>query len=95
MEKEAVSKIKNLVIKRLKDDGTYDELVNLDSAKMNLDLEVDEHDKKKLNVSFDAPVRYMSFEIKLAFSAENFWAMKLICMGGCRLPRGMQKGATR
>lgn len=93
MEKQGVSKIKDLVIKRLKDDGTYDELVNLDRASMNLDLEVDEHDKKKLNVSFDAPVRDMSFEIKLAFKAENFWGMRLFCIGGCRLPRGMQKGS--
>jgi hypothetical protein len=93
MEKQGVSKIKDLVIKRLKDDGTYDELVNLDRASMNLDLEVDEHDQQKLNVSFDAPVRDMSFEIKLAFSAENFWGMRLIMIGGCRLPRGMQKGS--
>jgi hypothetical protein len=91
MDKEVVSKIKNIVIKRLKDDGTYDELVNLDSAKMNLDLEVDEHDKQKLNVSFDQPVRDMSFEIKIAFTAESFWGMRLMMIGGCRQPRGMQK----
>lgn len=91
MGKEGLSKVKDLVIKRLKDDGTYDELVNLDCANMNLEYEVDEHDKTKLNVSFDAPTREMSLEIKVAFYAENFWAMRLFCIGGCRLPRGMQK----
>jgi hypothetical protein len=66
-------------------------LINMDSTKMNLDFKVDEDDKKKLNVSFDAPARDMSFEIKLAFSAENFWGMRLFCIGGCRFPRGMQR----
>ena len=91
MGKEGLSKVKDLVIKRLKDDGTYDELVNLDRANMNLECEVDEHDKTKLNVSFDAPIREVSFEVKVAFYAESFWAMRLFCIGGCRLPRGMQK----
>ncbi|MCP1601450.1 hypothetical protein J2S82_003407 [Aeromonas caviae] len=90
MEKEGLEKVKNMVIKRLKDDGTYDELVNLDSAKMLIDVEVDEHDKTKLNVSYSPPVREMSFEIKLAFKAKSFWEMRLMCIGGCRFPRGMQ-----
>lgn len=41
-------------------------------------------------IEIEAPIREMSFTCKLAFDAKNFWLMKLLAIGGCRNPRGMQ-----
>lgn len=90
MEKEALNKVKALVIEKLKQHEMY--LQCLKVGPENMSVSVDEHDKTKLNISFDAPIHDIDIDVKYAFSAETMWRLRLMCMGGCRLPRGMQKG---
>lgn len=89
MEKEALNRIKALVRENLQRYEMYQDLLKVGPE--NMKVEVDEHDKTKLNISFDAPARDIDIDIKYAFSAETMWRLRLKCIGGCRLPRGMQK----
>lgn len=41
-------------------------------------------------IEIDPSIREMSFTCKIAFEAKSFWLMKLLAIGGCRNPRGMQ-----
>lgn len=45
---------------------------------------------RRQEIDIDPPIREMSFTCKFAFNAKNFWLMKLLAIGGCRNPRGMQ-----
>ena len=88
MKKEMV---KALVLEKLKQHEMYSQFVN--AGPENMSVSVDEHDKTKLNITFDAPIHDIDIDVKYAFSAELMWQVRLMGIGGCRLPRGMQKGS--
>lgn len=46
--------------------------------------------RQKIEIEIETPIREISFTCKLAFDAKGFWLMKLLAIGGCRNPRGMQ-----
>lgn len=87
MKKEMV---KALVLEKLKQHEMYRQFLN--AGPENMSVSVDEHDKTKLNITFDAPIHDIDIDVKYAFSAELMWQVRLMGIGGCRLPRGMQKG---